>query len=108
MKNKLDLTIWHRLGIYIGLLMICVGFLMFLPTLASKKIDREHYARTQGSPIWLEHDNNVRRANYFWECNKMPPLPGDIEKLTCAGEAASLFPNRNWKQIAEDNMKKDH
>jgi len=100
-----DLTVWHRIGLYIGALMICVGIAMSLPQMAGKKIDRDHFAHTQGSPIWLERDNNVRRGLYFNECIKMPGIQGDIPRVTCAGEANSLYPDRNWKKVAEENMK---
>jgi hypothetical protein len=104
-NNKFDLTGWHKLGIYFGLFLIIVGGLMYLPDLAHYQINKAHFAKTKGSAVWLEHDNNMRRTQYYGECRQMPKLVGDAPE-TCAGEAFSLFPDRNWKLVAEENMKK--
>lgn len=106
-QNKIfDLTGWHKFGIYVGLFMIIVGGLMYIPTYVHHKLEAEKFTREQGSPIWLEMDNLRKRKAYFDECRSMPKMEGDIKDITCLSEAASLFPNRNWKEVAADNMQK--
>lgn len=105
-KRYFDFTIWHKLGIYFGLFLIVIGVLMSIPDRVHHMLETEKRAKEQGSPVWLEYNNLKKRKAYFDECRGMPPLDGDIENATCLSEAASLFPDRNWKQVAEENMKK--
>lgn len=104
-RSKFDLTIWHKLGIYFGLLLIIIGGLMYIPTYVHNKLQAEKHAKEQGNPVWLEMDNIRKRKAYFDGCRTMPKLEGDIPNITCLGEANSLYPDRNWKQVAADNLK---
>lgn len=104
-QGKFDLTIWHKLGIYFGMAMVTVGGFMYIPTYVHHKLQVEKRVREQGSPVWLELNNLEKRKRYFDECRSMPKLEGDISDVTCLSEANSLFPNRNWKEVAAMNMK---
>jgi hypothetical protein len=99
-------TKWHRVGLYLAMLMVCMCLISYIPKIVHRKLSADQFAHTQGNPVWLERNNNMARGNYLAECKTMPKLEGD-SPLTCAGEAFSLFPDRNWKQVAEENMKKD-
>lgn len=77
----------------------------FITQWADQRMEATEQHRRMTSPVWLEHDNIQRRGRHFAECKEMPPLPGD-GPYTCAEEAFSLFPNRNWKKIAADNAAK--
>lgn len=96
---------WHRVGLIIGGLMIAIGMAMFVPTWASNKLAKQYLGQTMGNPVYLAQSNNIARRQSFDECIKRSHNLVD-GNLACAAQAYQAFPDQNWKQIAEDNMKK--
>lgn len=94
----MNLTRYHKAGLWFGLLLIVIGCLMYIPIWASHKMEKAYHNGQLSSPVYLEMENNRKRKELYDKC-----IGRGDEQLACTKRMYDFYPDRNWKQIAEKN-----
>lgn len=98
MSNNFSFTRLHKFGFWLGLFLIIVGLLMYVPDWARHKQEKAYRNGQLSSPVWLEQENNRKRKELYDKCVGR----GD-QAMGCTTRSYEFYPDRNWKQIAEKN-----